>query len=333
MTPRVAVIGLGHWGPNLARNFAALGSLGAICDADGGRLAEIAARHPEARALSDFDAVLEDPSIDAVAIATPAATHGALVRRALEAGKHTLVEKPLCLNLDEGRDLAELAKARGRVLMIGHLLLYHRAYLAMRKRIEDGAIGPIRYLYCNRLSLGKIRREENALWSFAPHDISMILGLVGGLPERIVTNGGSYLRPDVADTTLSHLTFEGGIQAHVFVSWLHPYKEHRMVVVGSDGMIVFDDSLTGPGKLQRFGHGVEWQGDIPHVTRADAEPLHYEAREPLAEECEHFLDCVRHGITPRSNAEEALRVLAVLDACQRSLLSGGPTTIEIDSKK
>lgn len=330
MSPRVAVVGLGYWGPNLARNFAAMGALGAICDADAARLAEIAARHPEARAVADIETVLGDPSIDAVAIATPAATHGELVRRALEAGKHALVEKPLCLDLGEGRALADLAAARGRVLMVGHLLLYHRAYLAMRARIEEGAIGPIRYLYCNRLSLGKIRREENALWSFAPHDISMILGLVGSLPARIVTSGGSYLRPDVADTTLSHLTFADGVQAHIFVSWLHPYKEHRMVVVGSDGMIVFDDSQSGPGKLQRFGHGVEWQGDIPHVTRAEAEPLHYEAREPLAEECEHFLDCIRRGAVPRSDADEALRVLAVLDACQRALLSGRPTTVDMD---
>lgn len=324
----VAVIGAGYWGKNLVRNFSALGALSAICEPDAVQAQALSKTYPGA-SIASVDAVLADPAIRAVAIATPAATHGALTRAALGAGKHVFVEKPLCLDLDEARDLGALAKGRGLVLMVGHMLLYHPAYIALRDAVRSGQIGTLRYIYSTRLSLGKIRREENALWSFAPHDISMILNLTGGMPDRVVANGEAFLSPGVADTTLSHLSFGPGLQAHVFVSWLHPFKDQRLVVVGSDGMIVFDDVQAGENKLRYYRHVVGWDGDLPTVNKADAEPLPYGTDEPLNGECRHFLSCVEQGLTPVSDAEEGIRVLQVLDACQRSLTTREPVALQV----
>ena len=322
--PAVALVGYGHWGRNVARNLAGLGALAAICESAPASAAAAAAAHPETPVTADLDAILADNAIDAVALVTPAATHGALARRAIEAGKHVFVEKPLCLDPEEGRAVAELADARGRILMVGHLLLYHPAFRALCAAVEGGQLGALRYIYSNRLSLGRIRREENALWSFAPHDISMILWLTGSAPERVLCTGGSWLSPDIADSTLSHLTFPGGVQAHIFVSWLHPYKDHRMVVIGADAMAVFDDTRAGAQKLRLYRHRVGWNGEVPDISRAEAEPIPYDYAEPLHQEVSHFLDCVAQGTRPRSDATEALRVLEVLRACQVSLGDGRP---------
>lgn len=324
---RIAVIGAGYWGKNLVRNFSALGALGAICESDEKQAANMAALYPQV-AIVAAEAVFTDPGINAVAIATPAATHGALTRRALEMGKHVFVEKPLCLDLAEARDLAALARQRGLILMVGHMLLYHPAYVALRDAVATGRIGTLRYIYSTRLSLGKIRREENALWSFAPHDISMILNLIGRLPSRLVANGEAFLSPGVADTTLSHLQFGEGLQAHIFVSWLHPFKDQRLVVVGSEGMIVFDDVQSGTEKLRLYRHLIGWNGDLPAINKAEAEALPYGDDEPLNAECRHFLACISSGIPPVSDAEEGIRVLQVLDACQRSLTSGQPIVLD-----
>ncbi len=328
MTIRVGVIGAGHWGRNLLRNFHALGALAAYCDVRAEARREVAGLYPRARAHSDPAEILADSEIDAVVIATPAVTHGELAARALEAGKHVFVEKPICLDLAEGEALGRLADRKGLVLMVGHLLLYHPAFLSLERLAGEGRLGTLRYIYSNRLSLGRIRREENALWSFAPHDISMILGLTGAMPEKVTSNGGAYLSPTVADTSLSHLSFADGMQAHIFVSWLHPYKDHRMVVVGSEAMAVFHDVAAGPEKLLLYPHAVGWDGDLPSVDRATAEPVPYGDEEPLALECRHFLDCVESGGRPRSDAAEGLRVLRVLDACQRSLAAGHPVGLE-----
>lgn len=324
---RVAVIGAGYWGKNLVRNFSALGALGAICETDAKQAAALGLAYPSAK-LATSDAVFGDPEIQAVAIATPAATHGLLARRALESSKHVFVEKPLCLDLVEANELAAIARSRGLILMVGHMLLYHPAYVALRATVAAGRIGTLRYVYSTRLSLGKIRREENALWSFAPHDISMILDLVGRMPKRLTASGAAFLSPGVADTTLSHLHFSEGLQAHIFVSWLHPFKEHRLVVVGSEGMIVFDDVHSGPAKLQLYPHLVQWNGDLPEVSKADAEAVPYGDAEPLNVECRQFLTSITDGVQPRSDADEGIRVLKVLDACQRSLSSGMPILID-----
>lgn len=325
---RVGVVGLGYWGPNLARNFQALGALAALTDAQPDTLARVRTFYPDARTFPDPDSMLASADVDAVAIATPAVTHGALAAQALANGKHVFVEKPLCLDLTEARAIDDAAKRAGLTLMVGHLLLYHPAFIALRTLVASGRLGQLRYIYSNRLSFGKARREENALWSFAPHDVSMILALTGALPQRVVTTGGNYLLSSVADTTLSHLSFSDGLQAHIFVSWLHPYKDHRLVVVGSDGMATFHDSEVGDRKLMYYSHAIGWDRDLPTMKRAAAEPVPYDEGEPLFLECKHFLDCVTERRTPRSDATESLSVLQVLDACQRSLSSGEAVSLE-----
>jgi UDP-2-acetamido-3-amino-2,3-dideoxy-glucuronate N-acetyltransferase len=331
MSPRVAVIGAGHWGRNLLRNFAALGALAALYDEDPATLAREAAFYPKARPAHTLDDVLGDPAIDAVAVATPAITHSLVARRVLEAGKHAFVEKPLSLNLEEARALGLLAERAGRTLMVGHLLLYHPAFVALRRFAAEGRIGALRYIYSNRASLGRIRRDGGALWEFAPHDISMILALTGALPERLSCAGGAWLQAEIADLTLTHMAFPGGVQAHVFVSWLHPYKDHRVVVIGADGMVVFDDVAQGAAKLLHYPHAVDLSGDLPAVTRAEAIPIPFEVEEPLARECRHFLDCVANGTTPLSDWREGCRVLAVLEASQKALASGAPVAPEAQS--
>jgi UDP-2-acetamido-3-amino-2,3-dideoxy-glucuronate N-acetyltransferase len=319
MTISCAVLGTGYWGKNILRNLDALGALTGFFDSDPEARTTFGAQYPTATVYSDLGAPLSDASVQAVAIATPAETHGALVRQALEAGKHVFVEKPLCLEVEEARALQALAAQKGNILMVGHLLLYHPAFLALKKAVEDGAIGRLRYVYSTRASLGKIRRNENALWSFAPHDISMMLALTGRMPTRVVCNGEAWLSPSVADMTLSHFDFGDQLQGHIFVSWMHPFKDHRLVVVGEAGMLVFNDTLPGEEKLQRYPHAIGWEDDLPVMDKADAVPVPYGTEEPLRSEMEHFLDCCAKGITPRSDAAEGVRVLSVLDMCQRSL--------------
>jgi len=324
----VAVIGTGYWGRNLVRNHHDLGHLRAVCDADETNLAAITGQYPDVASYRRLDEALADGNVDAVAIATPAASHGEIVNLALDAGKHVFVEKPLCLDVNQAEALADRAEKLGLVLMVGHLLLYHPAFVALKAALDGGALGHLRYIYSNRLSLGKIRREENALWSFAPHDISMILSLIRALPSRVVANGGSYLYSGVADTTLSHLSFSGELQAHIFVSWLHPYKDQRLVVVGDKAMAVFDDVHKGDEKLLLYPHDVGWDGELPVVTKAKAQPIPYGNAEPLRVECQAFIDAVVEGVRPPSNSREGIRVLRVLKACQQSLSSGLPVMLD-----
>jgi UDP-2-acetamido-3-amino-2,3-dideoxy-glucuronate N-acetyltransferase len=324
VTPTIACIGAGYWGRNIVRNMSELGALRWICDADPATRTEVGLKHPEARLTGAVEDVLADPDVAAVTIATPAATHAALARRALDAGKHVLVEKPLCLSIPEGRALVDLAAARGRVLMVGHLLWYHPAVQTLEQLVAAGELGRIRYICSHRLNLGRIRREENILWSFAPHDLSVILGLAGEMPDSVEALGGSYVRDRVADMTVSLLSFPSGLKAHVFVSWLHPFKEQKLVVVGDRKMAVFDDVRTEQ-KLALYPYTIGWRNDVPFASRADAEPVAFEDAEPLRNECLHFLECVGTGRRPRTDGEEGLRVLEVLRRCQAAL-EGGPRT-------
>jgi UDP-2-acetamido-3-amino-2,3-dideoxy-glucuronate N-acetyltransferase len=317
--PNIAVVGTGYWGKNLLRNFNDLGVLYAFYDTEEARRTEHGERYPSAKPYDCYASLLADENVGAVAIATPAATHGKLVRQALDAGKNVFVEKPLCLDVAEAEELRDLASSLKLTLMVGHLLLYHPAFRAVKDFVDRGKLGNLRYIYSNRLSLGKIRKEENALWSFAPHDISMILSLTGKMPKKITATGGHYLHDGVADTTLSHLKFTDNLQAHIFVSWLHPYKDHRMVVIGEQGMAAFNDAARGEEKVLSYPHALGWDGDIPFVSKADAEPIPYGTEEPLYLECKAFLDAMTKGITPPSDAGEGVRVLKVLDACQQAI--------------
>jgi len=317
---RVACIGAGYWGKNLVRNFHALGALHVVYDPDPGRRAFLSDSYPDVNQADSLEAVLTDAGVDAVVIATPAETHGDLVARALEVGKDVFVEKPLCLDSAVGERLVELARERESVLMVGHLLWYHPAILALKALIDSGELGRIEYIYSNRLNLGKIRREENILWSFAPHDISLILGILGEMPESVQASGGNYLQSRIADVTVSLLSFPSGVKAHVFVSWLHPYKEQKLVVVGSQSMAAFDDQAD-EDKLRLFPHSIDWKNQIPVARKAESRAIPFEAVEPLRAECEHFLHCVRTRETPRTDGAEGLRVLRVLQRCQDAVES------------
>jgi len=320
----LALIGAGYWGKNLARNFHALDALHTLCDASEKTLDAYGHEYGEVEKTRDLDAVLNNPSITRVAIATPAATHHTVVRRALDAGKDVFVEKPICLDIAQGKDLIERAEDRGRILMVGHLLQYHPCILAIQGLLARGELGKLQYITSNRLNLGKIRREENALWSFAPHDISVILSLVQGrLPESVICTGHASLTAGVADTTLTSLSF-GEVKAHVYVNWLNPFKEQKLTVVGSHGMIVFDDTRPWQEKLMIYRNHLTWNdGAAPIPSKSAGEFVEVPQSEPLREECRHFLDCCDTRIAPRTDGAEGLRVLRVLDAAQHSLDGDG----------
>jgi UDP-2-acetamido-3-amino-2,3-dideoxy-glucuronate N-acetyltransferase len=318
---RVVVAGMGYWGKNLVRNFHELGVLHGVCDSAPAVEKTIEQDYKGVRYYRDYSTALAAPDIDAVALATPAVTHYEMAKAALLAGKDVFVEKPLAIEKRQGAELVDLAQASGRVLMVGHILRYHPAVLALQKLISTGALGKMYYLYSNRLNIGKIRTEENILWSFAPHDISVILSLLNEMPVRVSCHGNAYLTRDVFDVTVSQFDFPSGVQAHIFVSWLHPVKEQRLVVVGSDKMAVFDD--TAEHKLVLYPHKVEWKNRVPTAFKAQGEPVPLEIVEPLKAECQHFLDCMASRRTPVTDGAEGLRVLSLLDACQQSLLKGG----------
>ena len=321
MEPKVAVVGMGYWGRNLVRNFHELGALAMICDSDHSVEMRCRQDYADVRFCVDFDAVLADPTITAVVLATPAMTHYEMAKAALIAGKDVFVEKPLATEVEHGAKLQRLAEANDRVLMVGHVLRYHPGVLKLQELVQNGSLGQIRYLYSNRLNIGKIRTEENILWSFAPHDISVILSLLNELPTRVSSQGSAYLNSSIYDVTMSQFDFPTGVQAHIFVSWLHPIKEQRLVVVGSEKMAVFDD--TAKEKLVLYPHRVEWKNRIPTAVKVNGEPIALGEAEPLKEECRHFLDCLACREQPVTDAAEGLRVLTVLDACQRSLLHKG----------
>ncbi|HSE97104.1 MAG TPA: Gfo/Idh/MocA family oxidoreductase [Blastocatellia bacterium] len=327
-TQYIAVIGAGYWGINHVRNLHEIGCLAAVCDSSPQSIARINERFPDVRVESDLKNILANPEIRGVVIATPAESHYRMATAAVEAGKDVLVEKPLTLNVSEGERLVELADRRGAILMVGHLLEFHPAILRLRELIESGTLGDLRYIYSSRLNLGKVRREENILWSFAPHDIAIILRLVGSWPSRISASGGTYLQPRIADVTVTHMEFPTGVRAHIFVSWLHPYKEQRLVVIGSKSMAVFDD-VSRQNKLQVFDQGVEFVNGEP-VTRKNAgvsEPL--EEAEPLKQQCLHFLECIRTRRRPLTDGSSGVRVLRVLEAAEQSLSENGlPITLE-----
>lgn len=316
-TPKVAVIGCGHWGKNHVRNFHALGALAAVADANP-TLAQSMSETYDVP-VRDYAAILADPGIDGVVIAAPAEAHAALAIQALEAGKHVFVEKPLALTVTEAEGVLAAAETAGRILMVGHLLQYHPAFIKLTEMVRAGDLGKLQYLYSNRLNLGKIRREENALWSFAPHDISMILALVGDEPTDVRAEGGSYLHDVIADVTTTHLTFPGGVQAHVFVSWLHPFKEQKLVVVGDKAMAVFNDGEPWERKLLLYPHRIDWRDGVPTPEKAEAKPVTLDEGEPLAMECRHFLECIATGETPRTDGAEGMRVLSILERAETDM--------------
>lgn len=321
----VALIGSGRWGKNLARNLYALDVLHSICDSSEATLDMFEEQCPGVNLTTNFTAVLDNPLITRLVIATPAVSHYQMAKRALLAGKDVYVEKPLCLDSSEAEELIQIAEKKGCILMVGHLLQYHPVVRRLQEMVGSGELGKLQYIVSNRLNLGSIRTEENALWNFAPHDISVILSLVGHhLPEQVRCTGEAYLSEGVADTSLTTLKFAGEVRAHVFVSWLNPFKEQKLVVVGSSGMAVFDDTQEWDDKLVLYRNHVTWsQGKIPMSNKAEAEKIIVPKKEPLREECLHFLQCCEERVAPRTDGREGLRVLQVLQAAQMSLNQDG----------
>ena len=319
----VGVVGLGYWGPNLARNFDRLpdAELTWLCDASDEALARWGAAFPSARTTADFDDLLKDDALDAVVIATPVPTHAELALRVLAAGKHCFVEKPLARTEEEAEAVVQAARSADRVLMVGHLLEYHPGVQRLAEIVKSGELGELRYIYSNRLNLGKHRQDENALWSLGAHDVSVILRLADEEPVEYNAVGASYVKAGVEDVVFAFMRFESGLTAHMHLSWLDPHKERRFTVVGATRMATFDDmelerKLTVYDKgfdenYSSYGEYIARSGDVfsPRVSN----------EEPLRVECVHFLECVREGTEPRSGAESALRVVRVLEGLQRSL--------------
>jgi len=325
---RIAVVGAGYWGANLVRVFNQLGVLYRICDFSAKRLQQLAEQYPAVTLDTSYEAVLDDPRVDAIVIATPAETHYKMARQALLAGKDTYVEKPLTLRCDEAERLTSLAESQGRILMVGHLLEFHPAITRLNELIEGGELGRLEYVYSNRLNMGKVRREENALWSFAPHDISVILLLLKQMPIQVAATGGTYLQPNIADVTVSTMLFDRGVRAHLFVSWLHPYKEQKLVVVGEHRMAVFDD-VRKTDKLQIYDKKIGLVNGQFVAEKPAARTIDFPAEEPLQLECQHFLECVRTRETAKTDGRDGWRVLKVLEASQRSLsMNGEPVQLE-----
>lgn len=317
---RIAQVGCGYWGKNLARNFAEIGALGAVVDANAETASAMSARHGvPARTL---DAVLADPAIQGVAFATPVTTHAELARTALAAGKHVYVEKPMALNVADCRSMIDAVGRAGRILMVGHLLQYHPIFVALRDMVGANEIGPLHYVYSHRLSLGKIRTEENVLWSFAPHDISMILALAGRPVSTVSAQETGFVTTGIADMAACQLRFEGGLGGHVFTSWCHPFKEQRLVAVGETGMVVFEDSQPDWNrKLAIYRHRLDRQGPVPVPVAAQADYVAVPEGEPLKNECLEFVSAIRENRAPRTDGAEGLAVIDVLERAAAAMAS------------
>ncbi len=329
---RIGVIGAGAWGRNLVRNFAQLGVLRAVCDTEASKVRSCRVNYPNLNCTDSIDEVLSDPEINGVVVATPAKSHYELSKKVLAARRHLFVEKPLALRVEEAEELIKLADANERVIMVGHVLRYHPALNKLKELVDTGELGKIQYIYSNRLNMGKIRDVENILWSFAPHDISVILYLLNEQPSSLSAIGGTYVQKGIADVTLTTMDFPSGVQCHIFVSWLHPYKEQKLVVVGDRKMAVFDDLTTE--KLFLYPHKIEWQNRAPIVRKADAEVVKVDMDEPLRVECKHFIECIENGWAPFTDGNEGLNVLKILFSAQNSLNNNGlKVTFDGDRQK
>jgi len=313
---KIGLIGAGHWGKNHLRVFNNLGLLKMVCDFDENVLIQRNKEYPNLKFTNDFGEVLSDKEIGGIVISTPASTHYDLTQKALLADRHVLVEKPMALKVEQGEELAKLAYSKNLILMVGHLLQYHTAIIKLKRMIGNGDLGNIRYIWSNRLNFGKLRPTENVLWSFAPHDISLVLSILG-FPQKISAMGEFYLQKGVPDTTLSILKYKNRVAAYIFVSWLNPFKEQKFSIIGSKQMVVFDGIKN---ELTLYPHKISYNEDRGYeAIKADGKIIEFDKKEPLVEEAKHFLECIRKNEQPKTNAEEGLQVLRVLNSCEKSL--------------
>jgi predicted dehydrogenase len=320
---RVGVVGLGYWGPNLARNFDALPGveLAWCCDSSEERRERLAVAHRSTRFTAELQDLLEDPALDAIVLATPVPSHAELAQHALVAGKHCLVEKPLAQSVTDAQALLQVARATDRVLMVGHLLEYHPGVRLLKQTLDSGELGDPLYIYGNRLNLGQLRADENALWSLGAHDVSVVLALAGEEPSELAAHGECYMRPGVEDVVFGFMRFPSGLAAHLHLSWLDPHKERRFTVVGSKRMATFDD-MELERKVTIYDKGFDEKTDSygEYITRAgEIRSPRVPNAEPLRLECEHFIQCIREGARPLSDGDSGLRVVRVLEGLQRQL--------------
>lgn len=314
----IGLVGLGYWGKNILRNLHELGVLHTACDTNPVIISEHRERFPDINYTTAFEEILQDSDIKAAVIATPASTHYRLTKQSLIDGKDVFVEKPLALTVKEGEELVNLAENEKRILMVGHILQYHPAVIRLKGLVSSGELGKVQYIYSNRLNIGKLRTEENILWSFAPHDISVILMLLEDEPVKVSAFGGDYLNKGIYDTTLTTMEFKNGVKGHIFVNWLHPYKEQRLIVVGSKAMAVFDD--ISEEKLFLYPHKIEWKdGKVPVARKADYQVISVDKAEPLKQELNHFIECVINRKVPKTDGQEGLRVLRILESAENGL--------------
>jgi predicted dehydrogenase len=319
----IGVVGLGYWGPNLARNFAALpgARLAWLCDGRPDLLERHSASYPQARTTGNLDDLLDDGSLDAIVLATPVPTHAALAVRVLDAGKHCFVEKPLAQSVADAERAVAAAERSGRVLMVGHLLQYHPGIAKLKQLVEEGQLGDVHYIYGNRLNLGQLRSDENALWSLGAHDVSVVLHLADEEPFEVSARGESYMREGVEDVVFAFMRFRSGLAAHLHLSWLDPHKERRFTVVGSTRMATFDD-MALEGKVTVYDKGFDPKAESygEYITRSgDIWSPQIPNMEPLRLECRHFLEAVTEGKQPLSGGESGLRVVKVLERLQHEL--------------
>jgi UDP-2-acetamido-3-amino-2,3-dideoxy-glucuronate N-acetyltransferase len=321
MKKSIGLIGAGYWGKNHLRNLETLGMLHSVLEPDPEKINQCKKDFPYVNYVNNDSDILDDPDIQAVVIAAPAALHFELTKKYLLAEKDVLVEKPLALTVAQGLQLVGIAHIGNRILMVGHILQYHPAVIKLKELIDAGELGEIQYIYSNRLNIGKLRTEENVLWSFAPHDISLILMLLNGEePVHVDAYGGAYVKPSIFDTTLTTLEFKNGVKSHIFVNWLHPFKEQKLVVVGSKKMAVFDDVSDDKRKLLIYPHKIDFiDGEIPVARKAESYPIDFEMKEPLREELLHFIHCIKTRESPKTNGIEGLNVLRILEKAEKRL--------------
>jgi len=318
MKKNIAVVGAGYWGSNLVRNFHKLGVLNTIADYDVGILLDMELYYHESVTITqNYDHVLNNPDIEGVVIATPAGTHFKLAAQAIAAGKDVFIEKPMALSSEEGQRLCDLAEGAGRMILVGHVLEYHPAIAELYRIVKSGQLGRLQYIYSNRLNMGKFRTNENVLWSFAPHDISIMLSLTGQMPVRAVTHMASFITKGVADVTVTGLEFPDGVKGHIFVSWLHPYKEQRLVVIGDKGMVTFNGEVGS--ELIFYNKTVGFENNIPVPENRSSQVIEYDKTEPLTIECLDFIRAIGERKAPMIDGKQGVKVLKVLEMCQAAM--------------
>lgn len=326
MNKRICTIGAGRWGKNHVRTLSSLGALGGIVEANAARKQELAQEYPDVQLFADVHGALEAP-FDGYIVATPAETHYEIASVLLKRGKPVLVEKPMALSAAQARKLAKLAERRNTTLMVGHVLLFHPAIRKIKDLVDAGKIGRLQYLYSNRLNLGTVRTEENILWSFAPHDISIFQYLIGAMPTEVESHGGIFLQPQLHDSTITVLRYPGNIVGHIFVSWLHPFKEHRLVAIGTKGMLSFDDSSESKDVLF-YEKGIDWVNGEPIKRDGPTEVIGYDRAMPLTNELRYFIEHLETGSVDVAGADNAIEVLDILEQATASLTAQRPTALD-----